>query len=389
MTPSDSLLQEPGIAVDIEDGASELGSIPKYVRLANDFRRRLKAGELVPGQQLPSFNVMQAEHGVAQATLVQMYSLLERDGLIIRTKGRGTFVAEPRPQQASGIVGVLMHEASHQNPYYAATLQGIQGAAHNYGLSILLITDPGVLADAKIDGLITYYISEEHIGQLPPGLSRISLILPRKDMGSVTADDYEGSRQATEHLVSLGHRRISFLTIGCQKNSDMTSLKRFAAYRDVLEAHGIEASSQWAHPLYGPWTPRHENDLRKNGYMKMVEWLQEGWRDLGCTAIMAQNDEVAVGIIEALEEVGLRVPHDVSVVGFDGTVMADFFRPRLTTVVVPLQEIGRTGVDQLGRMIRHPLNGVEDAEGGHVHIVLPAQLRIGDSTASPREGAVA
>jgi LacI family transcriptional regulator len=85
-----------------------------------------------------------------------------------------------------------------------------------------------------------------------------------------------------------------------------------------------------------------------------------------------------------LEKAGLRIPQDVSVVGFDGTPLKDHFPMRLTTAVVPLQEIGKTAVEQLGKLIKHPLNGIDANVGTHADIVLPARLRIGDSTAPPR-----
>lgn len=383
MTPAEAVIEKPA---NVRAGTNgKRVSMPKYVRLANELRRRMKVGELVPGQQLPSFATMQAEHGVAQATLEQVYQLLERDGLILRTRGRGTFVATPRPRPATGVVGVLTKGLSHQHPYYAVALQAIQSAAQNLNLSVLLLSDPALLDSARVDGLITYHLDDDMLRKLPPGVPRVSIIFAESRMGNVVADDYRGSRDATEYLLALGHRRISFLTSGCQKDADVMSRQRLLGYYDALKAAGVEASPHWVRSLYGPWTPRHDDDFRQNGYNQLVQWLREGWMELGCTALMAQNDDVAVGAIEALEEAGLRVPLDVSVVGFDGQQIADYFRPRLTTVVVPLREIGKSAVERLGRLIEHPLHGVEANGGSHADIVLPAPLRIGDSTAPPRQ----
>jgi DNA-binding LacI/PurR family transcriptional regulator len=99
---------------------------------------------------------------------------------------------------------------------------------------------------------------------------------------------------------------------------------------------------------------------------------------------VAQNDESAIGIIEALQEAGLRVPQDVSVVGFDGAELARHYRPQLTTLHVPLHEIGARGAQLLieqmdGSHERHR----SDAPETHETIMLPAQLQIGGTTASP------
>jgi LacI family transcriptional regulator len=358
--------------------------VSKYIQLADDFRRKMKAGELGPGQQLPSYAAMKEQHGIAQATLDQVYALLERDGLIIRTRGRGTFVAEPRRTSVAGVIGIVTPGASDQHPYYALTVHAIQDTAHGYGLSVLLLNDVSALKITSLDGVITYNDLNEIMRSLPPGTPKISLIQPSSTALSILADDYGGSLAATEYLLSLGHRRIGFLTGGCQSNADMASRQRLRGYQDGLTRAGITASPEWVRALYGPWTPRYQSDFRKQGYQKMIDWLDEGWADLGCTALMVQNDETAAGAVEALEKAGLRVPQDVSVVGFDGTPLKDHFPLRLTTVAVPLREIGQTAVEELGRLIEHPLNGIEENGGTHADIVLPARLRIGDTTAPPQ-----
>ena len=109
----------------------------------------------------------------------------------------------------------------------------------------------------------------------------------------------------------------------------------------------------------------------------MNSWLQDGWEQTGCTALLVQNDEAAIGAMKAMQASGIDVPGDVSIVGFDGSEICAFVTPRLTTVDVPLREIGTQGLKLLIRQI----------EVGQAEIekhVLPVELRVRESTASPR-----
>ncbi|MEO7719177.1 MAG: substrate-binding domain-containing protein, partial [Capsulimonas sp.] len=101
-----------------------------------------------------------------------------------------------------------------------------------------------------------------------------------------------------------------------------------------------------------------------------------GWKTLGYTALIAQNDNAAVGAIEAIREAGLRVPEDISVVGYDGNETYDYFTPRLTTVQVPIQEIGATAARMLIANVRRRGHTADRA-------TVPARLRLGASTGPP------
>ena len=116
------------------------------------------------------------------------------------------------------------------------------------------------------------------------------------------------------------------------------------------------------------------------GRVAMSRWLEDGWRESGCTALFAQNDDTAWGAIEALRAAGFRVPDDVSVIGFDGTQSAMFCNPKLTTVEVPLQQMGREAVRLL---LRRLACGRHSVETRFVEtLVFPTQLKVRASTAA-------
>ena len=115
----------------------------------------------------------------------------------------------------------------------------------------------------------------------------------------------------------------------------------------------------------------------------MQTWLANNWQQAGCTALLAHNDYVAIGVMDALREAGLRVPDDIAVVGFDGLEVGQFVSPRLTTVEVPLHEIGAQAVEMLCAQIE---SGQRSAE----HRLLPTRMVQGQSCgAAPVDTAVA
>jgi LacI family transcriptional regulator len=110
-------------------------------------------------------------------------------------------------------------------------------------------------------------------------------------------------------------------------------------------------------------------DFRPAGQENMRHWLAEDWRDLRCTALLAQNDETAIGAMEALREAKYSIPDDISIIGYDGTEICEYSHPQLTSVEVPLTLIAKTGVEVL---LAHIAGRTETPR----HIVLPTLLRV-------------
>ena len=108
----------------------------------------------------------------------------------------------------------------------------------------------------------------------------------------------------------------------------------------------------------------------------MSDWLRSGFKKLGCTAVFAQNDLAAIGAIRALQEAGLRVPEDVSVLGYDGTQVCRLFSPTIAAVAIPLHKIGATAMELLTRQI-------SSGKASNETIVLPAEFQPGGSVAPP------
>jgi len=353
---------------------------PKYVDLAKQLRSDLQTGKLKPGDRLPSFVELRNEHQVSRGTVEKVHALLERDGLIIREQGRGVFVAPQRRAITNGIIGFSgggFNEA-RRSQFWAHLLDGIQQEGSRRRFQLLLMTEtsePTIWN--KVDGLIISVNDEDiekTIHNMPDGLPCISVLHEADPFSHVTVDDYQAAKDATEHLLKLGHRKIAHLISGHERLIE----HRLEGYRVALQESGIEASLLDVRRMYLRMGRDSKTEFAEQGYAAIQKWLQTDWHELGYTAILAQNDNAAVGAINAFKDAGLRVPEDVSVIGFDGNEMYDYFTPRLTTVQVPVQEIGATAVRLLIERIAKPNAAIE-------RVVVPATLKIGASTGPVRK----
>ncbi|MFD7918332.1 LacI family DNA-binding transcriptional regulator [Streptomyces sp. NPDC059740] len=185
---------------------------------------------------------------------------------------------------------------------------------------------------------------------------------PATTPATLAFDNHGGARRLTEHLLSIGHRRIGYVT-GPPGRS--TTRHRLMGHLDALAAHGVPHDpSAVAHGAYD----------RAGGYDAACELMR---RAPGLTAIVAANDAAALGVSAALRDAGLRIPQDVSVAGFDDLPFCADTVPALTTVRLPLQEAGaRAGRLALGR---------ERPPHGNV-TTLRADLMVRQSTAAPGRG---
>jgi LacI family transcriptional regulator len=159
---------------------------------------------------------------------------------------------------------------------------------------------------------------------------------PPPEIPSVGATNWAGGLAATEHLLSLGHRRIA--AIGGPEDY-LCSRARVDGYRSALERAGIAFDLRLV---------RHGDFQHEGGFVVGGELLDLADRP---TAIFAGNDQHALGVYEAARQRSLRIPQDLSVVGFDDLPVARWVSPPLTTVRQPLAEMGRAAAQMLGELI--------------------------------------
>jgi LacI family transcriptional regulator len=179
---------------------------------------------------------------------------------------------------------------------------------------------------------------------------------------AVGATNWQGAYTATEYLIALGHRRISFITgsldLGCAQD-------RLKGYRSALRTHHIPEAPELVY---------EGNFFQPDGYAGACALL-----DLPDppTAIFASNDVMAMGVMDAVRNRGLRVPDDISVIGFDNIPQSAMVYPPLTTVQQPLEQMGRVAA----QMLISILNNVEKDTN---RIELPTELIVRGSTSFPK-----
>jgi LacI family transcriptional regulator len=217
----------------------------------------------------------------------------------------------------------------------------------------------------RVDGLLVaaatsdgdYYRSL--LGDVP------AVLVNRKEPGDIPAvlvDDEAGAALAVQHLLSLGHRRVAH--VAGPQNAD-TARRRLEGYLSALSFDGVEARSEWV--------------VEASVYDEAAGHLA-ATRLLGLeprpTAIFAANIRLAIGALAAARRLGLSIPEDVSVVGFDDTPLAAFLEPPLTTVRMPLAELGGQAVESL-------LAEMDGRRASDVLVTLPPELVLRASTAAP------
>ncbi|WP_024819867.1 LacI family DNA-binding transcriptional regulator [Arthrobacter sp. 31Y] len=268
-------------------------------------------------------------------------------------------------------IGVIMFNLSTYGN--RRTLDAIATAASQAGYSVNLIPlhDPTTgtvtgaynrLKEQDVDGVVIIF--EAHLFDraditLPEDLPAVVIdSSPGYGYPMVDTDQAEGARFATEHLLDLGHQQVWH--IGGPVSS-FSARHREESWRRTLDEAGIEAPTV----LHGDWTT-------ESGYQVGMEL----GRDREVTAIFAANDQMALGAMRALHELGRLIPEDVSVVGFDDLEESTSFWPPLTTIRQDFLAVGRLSIEKL-------LQQIAGNTPASVVTTVPTRLMVRKSTAAP------
>ena len=205
-----------------------------------------------------------------------------------------------------------------------------------------------------------------------PALS-FATAAPKAHSSAVLVDDFEGARAMTQLLISLGHRDIAFVR---GDPSHSPALRREEGFRMAMAEAGLDIRPEWM--AQGYFTYRSGLDVGRE--------LLDTADDKRPTAIFASNDDMAAAIIAVAHGLGIRIPQDLSVAGFDDTPLASVLWPPLTTVHQPLAEMAAKAVEIMTDHIRQARSG---GEGEPVHYVAPFTIIERGSTAAPGKAASA
>jgi len=260
------------------------------------------------------------------------------------------------------------------SPYASSVLRGILAGAAHSGFGVLLFTQwwkdlqtGSVYRDRRADGVVAIAPADDNemiSGMVSFNMPVVAISGDCLSLGvpSVDVDNAKGARIAAQHLIQLGHTRVAHIT--GNEHLVATSLRRFA-FIDALDKGGIEVPADYV---------RIGNYNGEGVYEHAKQLLSRPQRP---TAIFAGNDTIALIVLRVARDLGVDVPADLSVIGFDDIGLADHARPRLTTVRQPLADVGELAAKLL----------ISRVETGHVdaqlHLIDP-DLTVRETTAPPR-----
>jgi LacI family transcriptional regulator len=321
--------------------------------------------------------VVNGRADVGAATRARVQTLLEQHHYVGRRTGSGG-----RALAKQSTVELLFH--GHLSGYCLEVLEGVLDAGTETGVAVAVSVrprqrrSPGVKRSAawvrELTNLgrcaVIDVVDDVRHGDLSaliraalPLVVIDPLSLPRREVNSVGTTNFSGGLAATEHLLSLGHSRIAYL--GAEAVAAAYNQARMHGYRAALGAAGVEIPEEYVRN----GSTRYEDGVAAGGVL--LDLRQPP------TAVFAATDETAAGVVEAARVRGLRVPEDLSVVGFDDTTIARLLSPPLTTVRQPLREMGRVAMQSALRL------AAGERLDSH-HVELATELVVRNSTAPPK-----
>ncbi len=291
---------------------------------------------------------------------------------------RDLLYVPPGRKSATGAIGLLVPELT--NPIFPALAQAMEARATEAGLATILCNTRAaafreadyvhMLLDRRVDGMIfiacemTHLAGEhDHYARLLEEGARLVFVngaLDGIDVPCVSVDERHAGFLATQHLIALGHRRIGFVA----GPADYLPTQEKAAGRlDALNRAGLSPDGPVVH---GEFT-------LEGGRSSARTLLSRPDRP---TAVICSSDVIAIGVLQVARELGLGVPSDLSVVGFDGIEAATWVEPELTTIAQPIDQIASTAVELLLSVISDPTRSLP-------RVLLQPRLRAGGTTAVP------
>jgi DNA-binding LacI/PurR family transcriptional regulator len=328
---------------------------PLHVQVTQIIKEKIHSGVWRTGDVIPTEKELCTEFDVARGTVRQALHNLEAEGYLRREQGRGTFVsygeARPEPAQANGS-GRRKHLAFIV-PYVrdssvSSMFMGFQQVAESAGYSTSFShvnNDAQVQAQTLerlhqegVAGIALYPVDSEAVEPLDrfarsgAALVLVDRYLKRLSTDYVMTDHFSGAIRGVRYLLDQGHERVGFVT---WLSPAVSMEHRHLGYQQALRERGI--------------TPDEALVCHVEGYptidlTPLREYLTRPTRP---TAVFAANDQIAIALYRAAASVGLNVPRDLAVVGFDNLDISEQLDPPLTTIAQQFQEIGRKAAEVL------------------------------------------
>jgi len=250
------------------------------------------------------------------------------------------------------LIGVVIPDVS--NPIFSQLVKGMEEVSSEQGYNILLCNSYlnhdkemeylEILSDKEVDGIVFLTTKEtkahsDFFNEYKKPVVTVDRSFKNIDIPSVSIDDFEASQKAVNYLINLGHKNIGMVRASLDDRAH--GLHRFEGYKVALENAGL--------------CIREENVVEgdfsvQSGYDAVSKILSNNTPP---TAIFFANDTMAVGGIRCITDSGLRVPDDISVIGFDDIPISEMFIPSLSTIKQPTMTVGRSAMEKLLKLIKN------------------------------------
>ena len=293
------------------------------------------AAQVSPATVSRVLNLDRVEYPVRPETRERVLDAIDRLGY------RPNDLARALLHRRTNVVGLIVPDIS--NPYYAEIAHGVEEVAAGSGYRIVLCNTNrsaektnayvDTLVKSRVDGVVIAggNVDSRFSPDLLSTYGTKLVLIGRHELSypSVQVDNVGAARTATEYVLELGHRSIAF--IGGPFTSH-TVQDRLQGYRAALSDRGIGIEDRLV----------REGDFQEAGGYAAAQAIFKG--GIEASAVIAINDRTALGAMAAVTDLGLRIPDDVSLIGFDDVSIASFIRPALTTVAIPSFELGRAAM---------------------------------------------
>lgn len=358
--------------------SNEAQAVVKYTAVADSLKGKIVKGLYPAGGKIPSENEITRDYHVSVITARKALSELTNEGLIYRIKGKGTFVGQKEKAETAAVgkcmkvitLSVLMYQNSD-----SSTMQIIRGAqsalsAKGYSLIVECCNDDEneetrileQCLEKKVDGVLLFSVDPDKSAATLHKLrsNGIPFVLIDRGLSQfpanlVSAYNLDGTYKLTNYLLENGHRNIAFAS---QDMHIVTERNRLDGFRMALQEYNMPFQEALC-----------VNHITKN--LNSLDALVKAGK---VTAVVCVNDKCALKVIDHFREIGVRVPEDVSVAGFDDTEIGRYHSPALTTVSQPFAEIGSAAANRLTELI-------EKETDDNLQIFLPVKLIVRQSTA--------
>jgi GntR family transcriptional regulator, arabinose operon transcriptional repressor len=339
--------------------------IPLYYQIKDDIFNDIESGKYAAGERLPAERLLAEKYGVTRMTVRRAVKFLIDQGFLEARHGSGTYVsARKLPNMESGnkIIGVLVPDI--QRGIMIDLIRGIEDEAMAAGYNTILCnTDnlwekahvyAGQLLANGVKGVIYFPVQDIENGGMKEDRNlelisrftdnRIPIVLVDHECKKITtdlvvSDNFGGGYEMTQHLVKMGHRRIAVV-----HDFDETSIRdRISGHRKALRDNGIDSD------------PRLIQKIKEYGFTEpFSELIKRITHELKATAIFAMNDLLAADVYYHADRLGIGIPEDVSVAGYDDLPFSERLKTPLTTIHQPLYQMGREGFNLFMERLQRP-----------------------------------